>query len=69
MSGITRTSQHHIKYNVSKAASIHLNTLLAQELRQNGVKVRVNRSVFIVLLRGLELIENEASRLESFPQR
>ncbi|KAL7282667.1 hypothetical protein ACG7TL_004140 [Trametes sanguinea] len=42
MSGITRTSQHHFKYNVSKAATIHLNTLLAQELRRPGVKVRVN---------------------------
>jgi len=42
ISGITRTSQHHMKYNVSKAATIQLNTLLAQELRQKGVKVRVN---------------------------
>ena len=42
MSGITRTSQHHLKYNVSKAATIHLSTLLAQELRRPGVKVRVN---------------------------
>ncbi|EIW61361.1 NAD-P-binding protein [Trametes versicolor FP-101664 SS1] len=42
MSGITRTTQHHFKYNVSKAATIHLNTLLAQELRRPGVKVRVN---------------------------
>ncbi|KIM76359.1 hypothetical protein PILCRDRAFT_826347 [Piloderma croceum F 1598] len=42
MSGITRTSQHHFKYNVSKAAAIHLNTLLAQELRRPGVQVRVN---------------------------
>ncbi|KLO06868.1 NAD(P)-binding protein [Schizopora paradoxa] len=40
--GVTRTSQYHMKYNVSKAASIRLNTLLAQELRQEGVKVRVN---------------------------
>jgi NAD(P)-dependent dehydrogenase (short-subunit alcohol dehydrogenase family) len=36
MSGITRTSQHHFKYNVSKAAAIHLNTLLAQELCRPG---------------------------------
>ncbi|KAH9854979.1 NAD-P-binding protein [Lenzites betulinus] len=42
MSGITRTSQHHFMYNVSKAATIQLNTLLAQELRRPGVKVRVN---------------------------
>ncbi|OCH94512.1 NAD(P)-binding protein [Obba rivulosa] len=42
MSGITRTSQHHFMYNVSKAADIHLTSLLAQELRRPGVKVRVN---------------------------
>lgn len=42
MSGITRTSQHHVSYNVSKAATIHLNTILAQELSQSAVKVRVN---------------------------
>ncbi|TFY62857.1 hypothetical protein EVG20_g6552 [Dentipellis fragilis] len=42
MSGITRTSQHHFKYNVSKSASIHLSNLLAQELRRKAVLVRVN---------------------------
>ncbi|KAE9393661.1 NAD(P)-binding protein [Gymnopus androsaceus JB14] len=42
ISGITRTSQHQFKYNVSKGAAIHLNTLLAQELRRNAVNVRVN---------------------------
>ncbi|KAI0682644.1 NAD(P)-binding protein [Earliella scabrosa] len=42
MSGITRTSQHHFKYNVSKGAAIHLSQLLAQEFRRPGVKVRVN---------------------------
>ncbi|TRM68727.1 hypothetical protein BD626DRAFT_395007 [Schizophyllum amplum] len=42
ISGITRTTQHHFKYNVSKAASIHLTTLLAQELRRNAVNIRVN---------------------------
>ena len=42
MSGITRTTQHHFKYNVSKAATIHLSTLLAQEFRRKAVQVRVN---------------------------
>jgi NAD(P)-dependent dehydrogenase (short-subunit alcohol dehydrogenase family) len=42
ISGITRTSQHQFKYNVSKAAAIHLTQLLAQELRRPGVNVRVN---------------------------
>lgn len=43
MSGITRTSQHHVKYNVSKSAAIHLSTLLAQEFRRNAVNIRVNK--------------------------
>ncbi|KAJ3838028.1 NAD(P)-binding protein [Lentinula raphanica] len=42
MSGITRTTQHHFKYNVSKGAAIHLTTLLAQELRREKANVRVN---------------------------
>jgi NAD(P)-dependent dehydrogenase (short-subunit alcohol dehydrogenase family) len=42
MSGITRTTQHQYKYNVSKAAAIHLSTLLAQEFRRMAVQVRVN---------------------------
>jgi len=42
ISGTTRTTQHHYQYNVSKGATSHLNTLLAQELRRPGVRVRVN---------------------------
>ncbi|EJF62268.1 NAD(P)-binding protein [Dichomitus squalens LYAD-421 SS1] len=42
ISGITRTTQHHFKYNVSKGGTIHLSTLLAQEFRRPGVRVRVN---------------------------
>jgi len=42
ISGITRTTQHHFAYNTSKAATIQLNQLLAQEFRRPGVKVRVN---------------------------
>jgi NAD(P)-dependent dehydrogenase (short-subunit alcohol dehydrogenase family) len=42
ISGITRTSQHHFNYNASKAATIQLTNLLAQELRRPGVNVRVN---------------------------
>ena len=42
MSGIVKTSQHHFAYNASKAASIHLNGMLANEIAQNGLKIRVN---------------------------
>ncbi|KAG6336480.1 hypothetical protein ID866_2594 [Astraeus odoratus] len=41
-SGITRNSQSQVKYNVSKAATIHLTTMLAQEFRKRAVLVRVN---------------------------
>ncbi|KAK0235441.1 hypothetical protein EDD85DRAFT_843032 [Armillaria nabsnona] len=36
------TGTHQFQYNVSKAASIQLTTLLAQEFRRPGVSVRVN---------------------------
>ncbi|KIW14847.1 hypothetical protein PV08_07632 [Exophiala spinifera] len=42
ISGIVKTSQHHYAYNASKAASIHLTTMLANEIVQNGLRVRVN---------------------------
>lgn len=42
ISGITSSTQHHVNYNVSKAATIHLTTLLAQEFRRKAVRVRVN---------------------------
>ncbi|SJL12391.1 related to dehydrogenases with different specificities (related to short-chain alcohol dehydrogenases) [Armillaria ostoyae] len=42
ISGITTNSQHQFQHNVSKAASIQLTTLLAQEFRRPGVSVRVN---------------------------
>jgi len=42
ISGIVQSSQHHFSYNASKAASIHLTKLLAAEIAENGLKVRVN---------------------------
>lgn len=42
ISGIVKTSQHHYAYNASKAAAIHVTTMLANEIAQNGLKVRVN---------------------------
>ncbi|TFY83540.1 hypothetical protein EWM64_g489 [Hericium alpestre] len=42
VSGMTRTTQNHINYNVSKAAAIQLSTLLAQELRRRALRIRVN---------------------------
>lgn len=42
ISGIVQTAQHHFAYNASKAAAIHLTKLLASEIANNGLKIRVN---------------------------
>ncbi|KAK4565414.1 hypothetical protein LTR86_004031 [Recurvomyces mirabilis] len=42
ISGQVKTMQHHPQYNASKAATIHLTRMLANELAQNGIKIRVN---------------------------
>jgi NAD(P)-dependent dehydrogenase (short-subunit alcohol dehydrogenase family) len=42
ISGIVKTSQHHFAYNASKAAAIHLTTMLANEVTQNGLRIRIN---------------------------
>ncbi|KAL5353609.1 hypothetical protein ACLOAV_001646 [Pseudogymnoascus australis] len=42
ISGIVKSSQHHFGYNASKAASIQLTKLLASEVANNGLKVRIN---------------------------
>jgi len=42
ISGIVKTSQHHFAYNASKAAAIHLTTMLANEAATNGLKIRIN---------------------------
>ncbi|GJC85545.1 rhamnolipids biosynthesis 3-oxoacyl-[acyl-carrier-protein] reductase [Colletotrichum liriopes] len=42
ISGMIKKSQHHFSYNASKAATIHVNRMLAEEIAANGLKVRVN---------------------------
>ncbi|KFY21558.1 hypothetical protein V493_07295 [Pseudogymnoascus sp. VKM F-4281 (FW-2241)] len=42
ISGIVKSAQHHFGYNASKAASIQLTKLLAAEVANNGLKVRIN---------------------------
>ncbi|KAK4934102.1 hypothetical protein LTR66_015724, partial [Elasticomyces elasticus] len=42
ISGIVKTAQHHFAYNASKAAAIHLTTMMSSEIASNGLKVRVN---------------------------
>jgi NAD(P)-dependent dehydrogenase (short-subunit alcohol dehydrogenase family) len=42
ISGLVKTTQHHPSYNASKAATLHLTRMLANECADNGIKVRVN---------------------------
>lgn len=42
ISGMVKTAQHHFSYNASKAAAIHVNRMLAAELANNKIKIRVN---------------------------
>lgn len=42
ISGIVKTAQHHFAYNASKAAAIHLTSMLSSEVSSNGIKVRIN---------------------------
>jgi NAD(P)-dependent dehydrogenase (short-subunit alcohol dehydrogenase family) len=42
ISGIVKTAQHHFAYNASKAAAIHLTSMLANEVTTNGLKIRIN---------------------------
>jgi NAD(P)-dependent dehydrogenase (short-subunit alcohol dehydrogenase family) len=42
ISGIVQSSQHHFGYNASKAAAIHLTKMLASEVAENGIKIRIN---------------------------
>ena len=42
ISGLVKTAQHHFAYNASKGAANHLTKLLAFEVANNGLKVRIN---------------------------
>ncbi|KAI9373847.1 hypothetical protein BJX61DRAFT_532807 [Aspergillus egyptiacus] len=42
ISGIVKASQHHLAYNASKAATIHLTKMLAHEIATSKLKIRVN---------------------------
>lgn len=42
ISGIVLKSQGHFSYNASKAAAIHLTKMLASEISNQGMKIRIN---------------------------
>lgn len=42
ISGLIKGAQHHPAYNASKAATLHVNRMLANIMAQNGIKIRIN---------------------------
>ncbi|KAF7716309.1 Short-chain dehydrogenase/reductase (SDR) family protein [Penicillium ucsense] len=67
ISGIVKVSQHHFVYNTSKAAAIHLTKMLAHEIADSGVKIRVNNiapGVFPSEMTAKESDDKQKSALE-----
>ena len=67
ISGIVKTSQHHFAYNASKGAAHHVTTLLANEVANNGLKVRINAiapGVFPSEMTAKESGEDQKSHIE-----
>jgi NAD(P)-dependent dehydrogenase (short-subunit alcohol dehydrogenase family) len=66
ISGLVKSSQHHFGYNASKAASVHLTKLLAAEVANNGLKIRINSiapGVFPSEMTAGESDENQKSHI------
>jgi len=67
ISGIVQASQHHFGYNSSKAAAIHLTKMLASEVAENELKIRINSiapGVFPSEMTANESDENQKSHIE-----
>ncbi|KAL0067814.1 hypothetical protein AAF712_004982 [Marasmius tenuissimus] len=67
ISGLIKSPQHHYSYNASKAAALHLTRMLASEVAQNGLKVRINSiapGVFPSEMTAGESAENQKSHIE-----
>ena len=67
ISGLVKSAQHHFSYNASKAATIHLNRMLAAEIAEQGLKIRVNTiapGVFPSEMTANESDETQKSQLE-----
>ncbi|KAL9577017.1 MAG: hypothetical protein Q9212_006645 [Teloschistes hypoglaucus] len=66
ISGIVLKSQNHFAYNASKAAANHLTRMLASEISNSGVKVRINAiapGVFPSEMTAKESDENQKSAI------
>jgi NAD(P)-dependent dehydrogenase (short-subunit alcohol dehydrogenase family) len=67
ISGMVKSAQHHFSYNSSKAATIHLNRMLAAEIAEQGLKIRVNTiapGVFPSEMTADESDETQKSKLD-----
>ena len=67
ISGLVKSAQHHFSYNASKAATIHLNRMLAAEIAEQGLKIRVNTiapGVFPSEMTASESDEHQKSHIE-----
>lgn len=67
ISGLTNQSQNHFAYNASKGAAIHLTKMLASEISNRDVKVRINNiapGVFPSEMTASESDENQKSQLD-----
>lgn len=68
ISGMVKTSQHHPNYNASKAAAIHLNRMLANEIQENGLKIRVNSLAPGVFPSEMTTSESGANQKSAIPK-
>ncbi|KAI9821021.1 MAG: hypothetical protein M1827_003754 [Pycnora praestabilis] len=66
ISGITKKSQNHFAYNASKGAANHLTKMLASEVSNGGLKIRINSiapGVFPSEMTAQESKDNQKSEL------
>lgn len=68
ISGMVKTSQHHPNYNASKGAAIHLNRMLANEIQENGLKIRVNSLAPGVFPSEMTTQESDENQKSSIPK-
>lgn len=68
ISGLIKASQHHFAYNASKAAAIHLTKMLAHEIADSGVKVRVNNIAPGVFPSEMTAKESDDTQKSSLPK-
>lgn len=69
ISGITKQSQAHFAYNSSKGAAIHLTEMLATELANNSIPIRVNSIAPGVYPSEMTAMSSDESNNKSFIEK